>query len=158
MTSLCPARRIARTGLAALVLVGILMFGSVRRIAFDDPTELVPAFLTLATMGFTYNIANGLTAGLVAVPVCKILAGRGRELTPGGAVLGAACLAYYLFGLPHEQTAENRLRTGPGQAPSNCRRSCVSTSAWCARSATKSRRSASMTSTGEACQFPIQPR
>lgn len=85
----------------ALVVVGILMFGAVRRIAFDDPTELVPAFLTLAMMVFTYNIANGLTAGLVAAPVCKVLAGRWREVTPGGATLGAACLAYYLFGLPH---------------------------------------------------------
>jgi len=85
----------------ALIVVGILMAGAVRRIAFDDPTELVPAFLTLVMMAFTYNIANGLTAGLVASPVCKILAGRYREVTPGGATLGAACLAYYLFGLPH---------------------------------------------------------
>lgn len=98
---IAPLQQMRYAYAPALVLVGILMFGSVRRIAFDDPTELVPAFLTLATMGFTYNIANGLTAGLVAAPLCKILAGRGRELTPGGVVLGSACLAYFLFGLPH---------------------------------------------------------
>ena len=72
---------------------------------FDEdeapPTELVPAFATLAMMVFTYNIANGLTAGLLLAPLCKLLAGRGREVTPGGATLGAVCLAYYLFGLPH---------------------------------------------------------
>lgn len=85
----------------ALVVVGILMVSSVRRIAVDDPTEVVPAFLTLVMMTFSYNIANGLTAGLVAAPLCKVLAGRFRELTPGGVTLGAACLAYYLYGLPH---------------------------------------------------------
>ncbi|HEY5999931.1 MAG TPA: NCS2 family permease [bacterium] len=85
----------------ALVLVGVIMFGTVRRIDFDDATELVPSFLTLATMVFTYNIANGLTVGLVAAPLCKVFAGRAREVTAGGATLGAACLAYYLFGLPH---------------------------------------------------------
>jgi AGZA family xanthine/uracil permease-like MFS transporter len=85
----------------ALILVGIIMVGAVRRIDFDDATELVPAFLTLTMMAFSYNIANGLTAGLVAAPLCKVLAGRSREVTPGGATLGAACLAYYLFGLPH---------------------------------------------------------
>ena len=52
-------------------------------------------------MVFTYNIANGLTAGLLLAPLCKMLAGRWREVTPGGATLGAVCLAYYLFGLPH---------------------------------------------------------
>jgi len=85
----------------ALIMVGILMVASVRQIEFDDPTELVPAFVTLAMMAFTYNIANGLTAGLVAAPACKLLAGRWRDVTPGGALLGVACLAYYLFGLPH---------------------------------------------------------
>lgn len=85
----------------ALVVVGILMVASARRIAFEDPTELVPAFATLAMMVFTYNIANGLTAGLLLAPLCKLLAGRWREVTPGGATLGVVCLAYYLFGLPH---------------------------------------------------------
>jgi hypothetical protein len=27
--------------------------------------------------------------------------GRARELTAGSVVLGLACLAYYVFGLPH---------------------------------------------------------
>jgi predicted O-methyltransferase YrrM len=40
------------------------MLDSVRGIDFDDLTELVPAFVTVVMMVFTYNIANGLTAGL----------------------------------------------------------------------------------------------
>jgi AGZA family xanthine/uracil permease-like MFS transporter len=85
----------------ALVAVGVLMVGSVRQIDFDDLTELVPALVTIGMMLFTYNIANGLTAGLVVYPVLKVAAGRGRELSPGAIVLGTLCLCYYLFGLPH---------------------------------------------------------
>jgi AGZA family xanthine/uracil permease-like MFS transporter len=61
----------------------------------------VPAVATIAMMVFTYNIANGLTAGLVLYPVFKVLAGRWRELNLGSVVLGGMCAFYYLFGLPH---------------------------------------------------------
>ena len=37
------------------------------KIDFDDLTEAVPAFVTLAMIVFTYNIANGLTAGLILI-------------------------------------------------------------------------------------------
>jgi AGZA family xanthine/uracil permease-like MFS transporter len=85
----------------ALIAVGVLMLDSVRHIDFNDLTELVPAFVTIVMMVFTYNIANGLTAGLLLYPVMKILTGRHRELAPGSIVLAVLCLIYYVFGLPH---------------------------------------------------------
>src|ERR1044071_4389537 len=63
----------------ALMIVGMLMLGAVTKIDFDDLTELVPAFTTVIVMVFTFNIANGLTAGLVLYPIMKLLAGRARE-------------------------------------------------------------------------------
>jgi AGZA family xanthine/uracil permease-like MFS transporter len=85
----------------ALIAVGVLMMGSVKRIDFDDLTELIPAFATIVMMIFTYNIANGLTAGLVLYPLFKLLAGRGKELNAGSIVLALLCLLYYVFGLTH---------------------------------------------------------
>jgi AGZA family xanthine/uracil permease-like MFS transporter len=85
----------------ALIAVGVLMLDSVRNIAFDDLTELVPAFVTIVMMVFTYNIANGLTAGLLLYPVMKVLAGRGREVHAGAWVMAGLCAIYYVFGLPH---------------------------------------------------------
>ncbi len=85
----------------ALVAVGVMMFGAVRKIEFDDLTEAVPAFVVVVMMVFTYNIANGLTAGLIAHPLMKLGAGRWREVTGGGLVLALVCAAYYAFGLPH---------------------------------------------------------
>jgi adenine/guanine/hypoxanthine permease len=85
----------------ALIAVGVLMMGAVRSIDFEDMTELVPAFVTITAMIFTYNIANGLTAGLVLYPLFKVITGRARELKAGSVVLGLLGLVYFVFGLPH---------------------------------------------------------
>ncbi len=85
----------------SLLVVGMLMLSSVARIAFDDFTELVPSFATIVVMVFTYNIANGLTAGLLLYPIMKVLAGRARELRPGSIALAVLCGIYFVFGLPH---------------------------------------------------------
>ena len=85
----------------ALVVVGLLMTASARRLEYDDLTELVPAFATIAMMVFTYNIANGLTAGLLLHPLVKVAAGRATEVRAGAWVLAAMSLLYYVFGLPH---------------------------------------------------------
>jgi len=85
----------------ALISVGLLMFGSAAKIDFTDLTEALPAFATVVMMLFTYNIANGLTAGLAIYPLIKLAAGRWGELRLGSIVLGLACLVYYVFGLPH---------------------------------------------------------
>ena len=85
----------------ALIVVGVLMIGSIRNIDFEDMTELVPAFITIMVMIFTYNIANGLTAGLVLYPFFKLITGRVKELRAGAVVLGLLCLVYFVFGLPH---------------------------------------------------------
>lgn len=96
-----PLQRLRFAYGPALVAVGVLMIGSVRKVDFDDLTELVPAFVTIVMMLFTYNIANGLTAGLVVYPMMKIAAGRARELNGGAIVLALLCLVYYVFGLVH---------------------------------------------------------
>ncbi|HYC90112.1 MAG TPA: NCS2 family permease [Thermoanaerobaculia bacterium] len=85
----------------ALLVVGMLMLHAAAKIDFDDLTELVPAFTTVIVMVFTFNIANGLTAGLALYPIMKVLAGRARELRPATLVLAGLCGLYYAFGLPH---------------------------------------------------------
>ncbi len=85
----------------ALVAVGMLMVGSMRKIDFDDLTEAMPAFACIALMVFTYNIANGLTAGLVLYPIGQDRGRPRRELNWGNIVLALLCLTYFLFGLPH---------------------------------------------------------
>src|SRR5512143_89344 len=81
----------------ALVVIGIFMLCPLRAVDFSDYTELVPAFLTIVLMIFTFNIGVGMTAGLVAHPLLKTLAGRAREVPRGMWILSALSLSFFLF-------------------------------------------------------------
>ncbi|MBY0358864.1 MAG: NCS2 family permease [Candidatus Obscuribacterales bacterium] len=98
---LAPLQHLKFAYAPALMAVGLLMISSVSKIDMEDLCESVPAFATIVIIIFSYNIANGLTAGLILYPLLKILAGRYRELHLGSIVLGLMCLIYYCFGLPH---------------------------------------------------------
>ncbi|MBB6638023.1 NCS2 family permease [Cohnella thailandensis] len=65
---------------AALIVVGVLMMQSVSEIDFKDLTIGIPAFLTVAMMPFTYNIANGISFGIVSYVVLAALSNlRGEK-------------------------------------------------------------------------------
>ncbi len=81
----------------ALVVVGIFMISPITKINFNDYAELIPAFLTIVLMIFTFNIGVGMTAGLLAHPVLKTLAGRRREVPAGMWVFAALALLFYIF-------------------------------------------------------------
>jgi AGZA family xanthine/uracil permease-like MFS transporter len=80
----------------ALVAIGILMIGPVAKLDFSDYTELIPAFLTIVLISFTYNVGVGLTAGLLIYPVLKLITGRVREVAPPLWVLSAMSLVFFL--------------------------------------------------------------
>jgi AGZA family xanthine/uracil permease-like MFS transporter len=81
----------------ALIVVGLLMLSPIRKIPFDDFTELIPAFTVVALMSFTYNVGVGITAGFVLYPFCKLVSGRLREVRPGLWVLAALSLLFFVF-------------------------------------------------------------
>jgi adenine/guanine/hypoxanthine permease len=65
---------------APLILVGTLMIAGVRRVEWDDPTEAIPAFLTMLVMPLAVSITEGVSFGLIAYAILKIASGRGREV------------------------------------------------------------------------------
>jgi AGZA family xanthine/uracil permease-like MFS transporter len=81
----------------ALIVIGALMIQPVTRLDFDDFSELIPAFLTIALMIFTYNIGVGMTAGLLSYPLIKLCTGRGREVSSGMWVLALLSLSFFIF-------------------------------------------------------------
>lgn len=66
----------------ALVIVGVLMIGAITKINFEDFTEALPAFFTIAIMPFSYSIANGIAAGIIFYPIVKIATGKSKEVHP----------------------------------------------------------------------------
>lgn len=57
----------------ALIIVGFFMMDSVRKIDFEDFTEGVPAFLTIALMPLTYSIGDGLMIGMLSYAVLNLI-------------------------------------------------------------------------------------
>jgi AGZA family xanthine/uracil permease-like MFS transporter len=81
----------------ALILIGTLMIQPITRIDFEDLTELIPAFLTVALMVFTYNIGVGMTAGLLSYTLIKTFTGRVGEVSVGMWVLAGLSLSFFVF-------------------------------------------------------------
>ena len=81
----------------ALIVVGMLMVAPLRRINFDDNTELIPSFATIVLMSFTFNIGVGMTAGFLVYPFCKLIGGRAKEIRPGMWVMALLSLLFYIF-------------------------------------------------------------
>lgn len=57
----------------ALIYVGYLMLTSITKIALNDITEGVPAFITIIAMALTYSIGDGLTIGILAYVIINLI-------------------------------------------------------------------------------------
>jgi AGZA family xanthine/uracil permease-like MFS transporter len=82
---------------SALIVIGIFMISPLRSIDFSDYSELVPAFLTIVLMIFTFNIGVGMTAGLLSYPLLKTMAGKYRDVPGGMWVFALLSLLFYIF-------------------------------------------------------------
>jgi len=82
---------------APLVLVGTMMIGGLRQVAWDDPTEAIPAFLTMILMPLAASITEGVAFGLVSYALLKLGSGRGRTVHPLVYAFAALFLLRYIF-------------------------------------------------------------
>ena len=82
---------------SALIIVGLLMMTPISNIKFGDFSEVIPVFVTITLMSFTYNLGIGMTAGLAVYPPTLLIAGRVKEVKPGMWVLFAFSLLFYIF-------------------------------------------------------------
>lgn len=81
----------------ALIVVGSLMARSLVHVAWDDPTESIPAFLVAAGIPFTWSIADGIAFGFIGYPLLKLLSGRGREVGWLVYAVGVLFVSRYVF-------------------------------------------------------------
>ena len=82
---------------APLILVGTMMIGGLRHVAWDDLTESIPSFLTVIVMPLAVSITEGIAFGLIAYVVLKLSAGRRREVHPLIYAFAALFLGRYIF-------------------------------------------------------------
>jgi AGZA family xanthine/uracil permease-like MFS transporter len=81
----------------ALVIVGAMMMQSARRVEWDDASEAIPVFLTMAGIPLSSSIADGLALGFISYPVVKFLSGRRRDVHAVAYVMSALLVAYFLL-------------------------------------------------------------
>ena len=68
---------------AALIIVGVLMVQSVKEIDFQDMVYAIPSFFTIVLMPFTYNIANGVSFGIVSYVLLASIANAAGKKAGG---------------------------------------------------------------------------
>jgi AGZA family xanthine/uracil permease-like MFS transporter len=64
-----------------LVIVGYFMAGGVKNIPWGDPSEAIPAFITIIGIPLTANIADGISLGFISYAVIKLMSGKGRSVS-----------------------------------------------------------------------------
>ena len=72
----------------ALVIIGAMMMKQATEINWDDKEIVLPAFLTMVLMPFTYSIADGIAWGVISYVLIKI--GMGKFDEPGPIMYGIA--------------------------------------------------------------------
>ena len=81
----------------ALVIVGLFMISAILKIDFNDFTEGIPAFLTIAMMPFAYSIAEGIVFGMISYVALKAVTGRFKEISVTMWVLSALFILRIAF-------------------------------------------------------------
>ena len=81
----------------ALIVIGFLMMGSVKRILWENISEGFPAFLTIIFMAFGYGITEGISIGCISYVVIKCLLGKHREINIWMYPIAIAFLLRYIF-------------------------------------------------------------
>ena len=82
---------------SSLIIVGLLMISPITKINFSDMSEVLPAFVTIALMSFTYNLGIGMTAGFVIYPLTMLIAGSIRKVSLGMWLLFVLSVLFYVF-------------------------------------------------------------
>jgi AGZA family xanthine/uracil permease-like MFS transporter len=63
-----------------LIIVGYFMMKSVSLIDWDDVTEAIPAFLTIAIIPLTLSITDGIAFGFISLAILKLVSGKGKQI------------------------------------------------------------------------------
>jgi AGZA family xanthine/uracil permease-like MFS transporter len=79
----------------ALVVVAVVLFENIVQIDWSDPAHSIPATMTILIMPLTFNIANGIAAGIIIYPVVKLAKGEARDVHIGQWMLMATFVVYF---------------------------------------------------------------
>lgn len=71
----------------ALILVGLMMMSSIKKIDLLDYSEAIPAFICIIFMPLAYSISDGIVLGMITYVVLNMCCGNCKKLTPAMYIL-----------------------------------------------------------------------
>ena len=83
---------------SALVMVGVLMLDSVKKLDLENITESFPAFITMITMVLCYSIADGICLGILSYVIMKLCTGKIKSLNWTLCILSILFILNFIFG------------------------------------------------------------
>ena len=66
---------------SALIYVGILMLGNLKKIDFEDLSQTLPVFIMLIAMPISGSIGHGIGLALICYTVIKLCTGRAKDVS-----------------------------------------------------------------------------
>jgi AGZA family xanthine/uracil permease-like MFS transporter len=81
----------------ALVMVGVLMIDSVKKIDLNDISEAFPAFITMVFMVLSYSIADGICFGILAYVMIKLFTNKRQDLNVMLVILSILFIMKFIF-------------------------------------------------------------
>jgi len=81
----------------ALIVVGVMMMPSIKRIHWDDYCKAIPAFITIVMMPLSYSISDGILIGVITYVACHAVAGRFKDINITMWILAALFICKYIF-------------------------------------------------------------
>ncbi|MCI9335984.1 MAG: NCS2 family permease [Lachnospiraceae bacterium] len=82
---------------SALIYVGVLMLSGLKKVNFDDMSEIVPVALMLIAMPVSGSIGHGIGLGLIAYTVIKVFTGKAKDVSVLTYVLSAIFLIKFFL-------------------------------------------------------------
>ena len=82
---------------SALIYVGVLMLGGLKKINFDDMSQLVPVTLMLIAMPISGSIGHGIGIGMISYVVIKLFTGKAKEVSVLTYVISAIFLIKFFL-------------------------------------------------------------
>jgi AGZA family xanthine/uracil permease-like MFS transporter len=81
----------------ALIIVGVMMMGSVKRIHWENYCKAIPAFITIIMMPLAYSISDGILLGVISYVLCHAVAGKFKEISVTMWILAVLFICKYIF-------------------------------------------------------------
>ena len=81
----------------ALIYVAMLMMGGMQHINWEEPTDCIPAIVTMIMMPLTFSVADGIALGFISFVALKAGTGKYREISVSVWVLCAIFIAKFIY-------------------------------------------------------------